>query len=85
MLSEALGNEPVAATRIIDMAGANGISEKTLQRASQAIGVQKAKLAMEAGWFWSLRQKVAKPTEDAQASTGATFEKDGHLRELPDS
>jgi putative DNA primase/helicase len=54
-LSEALGNEPVAATRIIEMAEANGISEKTLQRASQAIGVQKAKLAMEAGWFWGLR------------------------------
>jgi hypothetical protein len=80
-LRETLANGPVAATDVFDRAKAEGISEKTLRRASKAFKVQKVKEAMEGGWEWSLPPKMAKSAEDAQASSVATFEETGHLRE----
>jgi len=81
-LQETLASGPVAATDVFDRAKAEGISKKTLQRASKATKVQKAKGAMEGGWEWSLPPKVAKSAEDTQVSSVATFEEVGHLREL---
>jgi putative DNA primase/helicase len=80
-LRETLANGPVAATDVLDRAKAEGISEKTLRRASKDLKVQKVKEAMEGGWEWSLPPKMAKSAEDARASSVATFEETGHLRE----
>jgi hypothetical protein len=79
------GPGSIAAEEVFDRAKADGIAKKTLQRASKALGVQKAKLAMADGWSWSLPPKVAKSAEDAQISRVATFEEVGHLREIDGS
>jgi putative DNA primase/helicase len=65
-LSETLAVGSLAADEVFDRANADGIARKTLQRASKALGVQKAKLAMAGGWSWSLPPKVAKSDEGAQ-------------------
>jgi putative DNA primase/helicase len=80
-LRETLAGGPVASKEVFDMAKAEGIANKTLQRASKSLGVRKAKVAMEAGWSWSLPPKVAKAAQDAQVSDVATFGEVGHLRE----
>jgi len=80
-LQETLANGSVAAADVFDRAMAEGISKKTLQRASKALKVRKAKEAMDGGWEWSLPPKVAKAAEDAQVSGLATFEEFGHLRD----
>jgi hypothetical protein len=79
-LRETLTSGPLAATEVLDMAKAEGIANKTLQRASKSLRVRKLKLAMEAGWWWSLPSKVANAPEDAQVSDLATFGEVGHLR-----
>jgi putative DNA primase/helicase len=53
-LRETLRNGPVAATQIFVDAEAKGISQRTLQRASTEINLQKVKESMESGWYWSL-------------------------------
>ena len=80
-LRETLADGPVGAIKLFSKAGAEGIAKKTLQRASDKLGVRKEKLGMEAGWSWSLPPKVAKTAEDAQLSNVATFDEFGHLRE----
>jgi hypothetical protein len=75
-----LADGPVAAEEVFGLAKADGIAKKTLQRASKALNVQKAKVAMAGGWSWSLPPKVAKSAEDAQGSDVATFEQIDHLR-----
>jgi len=79
-LRETLADGPVAAKDVFERARAEGITEKTLQRASKDLNVQKAKEGMAGGWEWSLPPKVAKSAEDAHVSDVATFEKIGHLR-----
>jgi rubrerythrin len=81
-LRETLAHGSVAAEEVFDLAKAEGIKEKTLRRAANALGVRKAKLAMAGGWSWSFSPKVAKSAEDAQVSTVATFDEIGHLREI---
>jgi hypothetical protein len=80
-LQDALADGPLTAEDVSDWAKANGISEKTLQRASKALKVQKRKLGMQGPWSWSLPPKMAKAPEDTQISDVATFDKIGHLRE----
>jgi hypothetical protein len=80
-LRETLADGPVATERVLNMAKAAGIAEKTLRRASQNLRVRKEKLGMAAGWSWSLPPKMAKSAEDAQVSDVATFGEVGHLRE----
>jgi hypothetical protein len=79
-LRETLTDGPVAAEEIFGLAKADGHAKKTLQRASKALKVRKVKVAMAAGWSWSLPPKMPKSAEDAQGSDVATFEEIGHLR-----
>jgi len=83
-LRETLDDEPVEAARVFELAKAEGIAEKTLQRASKSLGVRKVKVAMQAGWSWSLPPKVATSAEDAQVSDLTTFGGVDHLREPKD-
>jgi hypothetical protein len=79
-LRKTLADGPVAAEEIFGLAKADGHAKKTLQRASKALKVRKVKVAMAAGWSWSLPPKLAKSAEDAQGSDVATFEEIDHLR-----
>lgn len=74
-------SEPTPAAEISRMAEEVGISRKTLRRASETLGIVKAKAGMKAGWMWSLLSKMPKASEEAQQNTMGTFEKVGHLRE----
>jgi len=80
-LQDTLADGPIPAEDVSDRAKTDGISEKTLQRASKAMKVQKTKLGMEGPWSWSLPPKMAKSAEDAQVSDVATFDEIGHLRD----
>ncbi len=80
-LREILADGPMAASEVFDRSKAEGISKRTLQRASKALDVRKEKLAMVAGWSWSLPAKVAKSGEGVQVSDVAAFGEVGHLRE----
>ena len=80
-LRETLANGPLPATQVFDRAKAEGIAKKTLQRASKTLGVEKIKLAMDAGWSWSIPPKMAKSAEDAHVSTWAPSDQTGHLRD----
>jgi hypothetical protein len=80
-LQQTLADGPVAVEEVLEMAEADGIAEKTLRRASNAMGVHKTKSSMAGGWMWSLPPKMAKSAEDAQEKMLATFREVGHLRE----
>jgi hypothetical protein len=62
-LREALANGPVAAAELVKLAKADGIAERTLQRASMALGVCKEKSGMRGGWRWSI-PKMGNRAED---------------------
>jgi putative DNA primase/helicase len=81
-LQDALAHGLLTAEDVSDRAKAEGISTKTLQRASKALKVQKQKSGMEGPWSWSLPPKMAKCAEDAQVSDVATFAQNGHLRDI---
>jgi hypothetical protein len=77
-----LADGPAAAADVLDRSKVVGIAEKTLRRASKALGVRKDKAAMTGAWAWSLPPKLAKTSEGAHIADMATFEEMGHLRKL---
>ena len=83
-LREVLSAGPVGADEVISMAKQEQISERTLRRARELLGIKPAKDGMEGGWIWSLQPKVAKPAEDGQQNNLATFGEVGRLREQLD-
>jgi hypothetical protein len=81
-LREVLGDGAISAKDVTREAADAGISNRTLRRAADEVGVTRAKSGMRGGWTWSLpAPKVAKPPEDVQAKTSDTFGNLGHLRE----
>ena len=83
-LRGALADGSLPAAEVIAKAGADDIAEKTLRRAAKALGIKPRKLAMGAGWAWSLPSKMAKTGEDAQVLNVDTFGGLGHLRDAED-
>jgi hypothetical protein len=79
-LRETLSDGPVRASSIFEQANAAGISNATLKRAKNALGVKATKLGMSEGWAWSLPPKTLNPAEDAQTKTLRTFGETEHLR-----
>jgi hypothetical protein len=75
-------SEPTPQSDVSRMAKGAGISEKTLRRASESLGIIKAKTGMKGGWVWSFPTKMPKTSEDAQQDCMGTFEKVGHLPEV---
>jgi hypothetical protein len=73
--------ERTPAAEIFRIAAVAGISEKTLRRASESLGVVKEKTGMKGGWVWSLPPKMPITSEDAQQNCVGAFEDVGHLRE----
>jgi hypothetical protein len=82
-LRDVLQDGPVPAAKLYELAAVDGIAQKTLQRASREIGVQKAKGSMEDGWYWSL-PKMANLSEDGQENGLGTFGEVDHLRDSDD-
>jgi KaiC/GvpD/RAD55 family RecA-like ATPase len=80
-LRETLSDGPVNSTAVFQQAQAAGISNATLQRAKNKLGIKPVKLGMSEGWTWSLPPKMLKPAEDAQERNLSTFEQVEHLRE----
>jgi hypothetical protein len=83
-LRKLLADGPVAAAKVAELAKTAGIANKTLQRASNDLKVQKQKTGMADGWKWSLPPKMATPAESAQQNNLAIFGKYDHLREPED-
>ena len=79
-LIDLLANGSVPAKDVFRDARDAGVSERTLRRAAQDLGVDKTKTAMDGGWLWKLAPKMAKGAEDVQPKTVATFGEVGHLR-----
>jgi putative DNA primase/helicase len=77
-------SEPAPATEISRMAANAGISRRTLQRASESLGIIKGKAGMRAGWMWSLPANMTKSFEEAQPNSLDTFGNLGHLRDTAD-
>jgi hypothetical protein len=80
-LEDLLCGLPVAATEVQAAARKYGISEKTLRRAKNKLGVQSTKAAFGGGWEWSLRQGEDGQTEWPPSQDGQV----GHLRENPEA
>jgi hypothetical protein len=78
-LQDALADGPLTRENVFALAAADGIAEKTLQRASKILKVQKQKSGMTGPWLWSLPPEMANSSEDAKASDMATFGDNGHL------
>lgn len=76
-----LADGPVASSQVLAEARGAGMSEKTLRRAKDALGVVPKKTSMSGGWVWSLSEdghEVPKmDTPRAWAPSGDV----GHLRE----
>jgi hypothetical protein len=58
-LAKQLGNGPLNANEVMDRGKAAGHSEKTLQRAAKALGVERRKVGYAGRWVWSLTSKMA--------------------------
>lgn len=61
-LATALIEGPVSSSEIIASAAAAGISERSIQRAAEQLGVLREKVGFSGGWVWSMPE-----TEDAKA------------------
>jgi hypothetical protein len=64
-----LGKGPYPAAEVERLAKDAGIKEKTLDRASKALGVQKVKDGMDGPWIWSL-MTTPTPTEPPDRPPG---------------
>ena len=62
-LANLLADGPVLATEVKDAASGNGISERTLKRAKQELGVQAEKDGATGKWSWHLPGKSKAPTK----------------------
>jgi hypothetical protein len=61
-LATALIEGPVSSSEIISTAAAAGISERSIQRAAEQLGVMREKVGFSGGWIWSMPE-----TEGAKA------------------
>jgi putative DNA primase/helicase len=62
-LADMLADGPVLANDVKDAASGNGISERTLKRAKQELGVQADKDGSTGKWSWHLPGKSKSPTK----------------------
>ena len=62
-LADMLADGPVLATEVKDAASENSISERTLKRAKQELGVQAEKDGATGKWSWHLPGKSKPPTK----------------------
>ena len=85
-LRELLTPAVVATRDVTKEARSAGISEKTLRRAKDALGVRAVKDGFHGGWRWTLPSPLdpprwPTPIEGGQANRLGIFGEDGHLRE----
>jgi putative DNA primase/helicase len=85
-LRELLSPGAVATREVAKEARSAGISDKTLRRAKEALGVRAVKDGFQGGWRWRLPSPSAPPRwptspEGGQAKRMGIFGEDGHLRE----
>lgn len=77
-LKVTLAAGPLPAKQIFAEARNAGLSEKTVRRAKDALGIKPAKTRFDGGWEWSLPTQVA---QDDQDSRTCPTKFDGHLGE----
>lgn len=65
-LHDLLLDGPVRAGEVFKDADQAGYSKRTIQRAADALGVERNKDGMRGGWTWRLPPKVPKISEDAK-------------------
>lgn len=70
-----LSKHAMAATEVFELAKSEGLSEKTVRRASKAAGVRKVKCGMIGGWRWIIPQSWVLPRTWPNATRQS-----GHLR-----
>jgi hypothetical protein len=77
---------PTPAAEVLRQARAVGITEKTLRRAAEKVGVWKQKTGMETGWAWSMPTqprrcpevpKISEDSEDARPKVLGDFGAEG--------
>ena len=79
-LQKLLADGPVESTEVFRQAKANGIKERTLNRAKGDIGVKSLKLGFGGGWYWSLpNQDGQHGHQDALPQNVAIFDSGGNL------
>lgn len=80
-LSDLLADGPLSPKVIDYQAKEAGVSNSTLRRAKESLGVESNKIGMEGGWAWSLPRRGPKDAEAAQPQGMGIFEEDGYLRQ----
>ena len=73
VIQAALQSGPADAAGILAVAEADSISERTMQRAAEALGVLKSKAGFDAGWTWALppRDDEVAEAREKEAETQA--------------
>lgn len=74
LLRAELADGPRPAREALRSAAAAGISERTAQRARQALGVVPRKVGLTGGWEWSLPTSAPKAPEGARVRELGAFE-----------
>lgn len=64
-LADLLADRPMGAGEVFKNADQAGYSKRSIQRAANAIKVERRKEGMRGGWTWRLAPKVPIPPEDA--------------------
>lgn len=59
LILDLLEGGPTEAANVMAMADDEGISERTMQRAAEALGVVKSKAGFDGGWVWALPEAEA--------------------------
>ena len=87
-LREMLAHGPVAEAEIIERAGHEDITERTLRRAKTALAVGSEKRGLHGGWIWSLPTTGQVKSEDGQKPLRQDLDtyvvvQDGHDGNVP--
>lgn len=86
ILEIALANGPVSAVEVNKEARQAGISQKSLRRAKERLGIKPKKSGFDTGWVWSLPQhEDALKAEDAHTTDEGALEVKGHLGDVEPS
>ena len=78
-LLDFLADGPKPAREVKEQARKDGISDATLNRAKEALGVTASKQGFKGGWVWSLPGANPKAPEDAQDPYLSTFDAPSRL------
>ena len=76
-LREVLKVEALPAGKVKDLAAAAGFAWRTVQRASEALGIRPRKIGFDGEWLWVLPRVGDTPNDDGDVSGGFTSDPGG--------